>query len=201
MNKQLNVSIIIVGLYASLLSFLHGLFEIFQGYNEISQIFIYAIDKSNQTTEMWHGNFPAMTIIPNYLLTGIIVCIVSVFTIFYLLINRHRFIILFSIAIILLLCGGGFIPPFLLIITSFACLLMKRKFKKVKNTIFKKYVEIVRNVSIAVLILWSILEWILGYYFNSILVNISTTLFLFGLILPIFIIFIGFVNDKIDKFA
>lgn len=198
MNRSLKISIIIVGLYASLLSFLHGLFEILQGYNNTNNILIYAISKSNQTTEIWHGNFPAMTIIPNYLFSGISVCLISVFIIFYLFRKRYRFIVLFPISIILLLFGGGFIPPFLLVITSFSCLLINKKSKKIKNTVFQKCAKMIWHISITILILWSISEWILGYYFNSILVSISTTLFLFGIILPIFIILMGFLNDKMS---
>jgi hypothetical protein len=53
----------------------HGLFEILQGNNSTNGLFIAAIGDSQK---MWtHGNEPAFTLIPNFLLTGIAAMLVG----------------------------------------------------------------------------------------------------------------------------
>jgi hypothetical protein len=77
MENFKNKSILIIGLYSSILSLLHGIFELLHGNLQIDGNLIYAISRDNQIGEKWHGNFPAFTIVQNYLITGILVCIMS----------------------------------------------------------------------------------------------------------------------------
>ena len=88
MNKSVRLSVFIAGAYACIIGFLHGVFEVMQGNVSTNGILIYAISKVSQKNEMWHGNFPAMTIFPNFLITGIFVIFISMTIIFYLFIKN-----------------------------------------------------------------------------------------------------------------
>ena len=86
----------------------HGFFEALQGNVPTGGLFIFAIGESQK---MWpHGNEPAFTLIPNFLLTGIAAMIVGLTIILWSLGFVHKkngptvFILLF---VLLLLVGGG----------------------------------------------------------------------------------------------
>ncbi|MBP7554229.1 MAG: hypothetical protein KA885_12460, partial [Spirochaetes bacterium] len=56
-------------------------------------------------------------------------------------------------------------------------------------------------MSIFTLFFIAFMEWIIGYFVNDIMVKIGFILFLTGLLLPIFIIVTGMLNDIINKRA
>lgn len=86
----------------------HGFFEVLQGNVATDGLFIEAIGEAQR---MWsHGNEPAFTLIPNFLVTGIAAMIVGLIVIVWSLffVQKQRgptvFLLLF---ILLLLVGGG----------------------------------------------------------------------------------------------
>jgi len=197
-NKTLKLSVIIVGIYASVLSLLHGIFEMAQGSVKIDAILIYAISREGQVGEMWHGNFPAMTILPNFFISGLLVSLISLGSIFYLLRTAsYSRLILLGLSFALLLFGGGFVPFFLLLMTTLASLWIDKNIRHPQAASYH-WMRVIWQLSIIVLIVWSILEWILGFYINPFLVSIGTALFLFGIILPLFILFMGAMNDRFN---
>lgn len=96
--------------------FEHGLFEALQGSTPTNGFFIQAIEK---TTQRWaYGGEDALTIIPNFLVTGIASISVSVFIIIWsvlLVHRRHGPAVLLLLFVLLTLVGGGigFIPFFI----------------------------------------------------------------------------------------
>jgi len=204
MNNSVKISLIIVGLYECILSLLHGIFEMLQGFTSTNGIFIYAISKINQGKEMWHGNFPAITILPNFLITGFCSILLSVLIFLYLFTRKntkYNIYILIGLSILLLLFGGGFVPFFLLMITSFSSLIINKKFNYRENKVPKNIFKIIWIMSIFTLFFIAFMEWIIGYFVNDIMVKIGFILFLTGLLLPIFIIVTGMLNDIINKRA
>lgn len=108
---------VILGIALAITGIHHGVFEILQGNTPTNGMLIESIGESHR---MWlHGNDPAFTLIPNFLVTGIVTVLVGIliiiWTVFY--INRKYglagFLILF---ITLTLTGGGigFIPFYIL---------------------------------------------------------------------------------------
>lgn len=102
---------------ASVLGVLAGLVGVYHGYNEILQgsvatggIFINAIGPPCQ------GNacFPAMTLVPDFYLTGLTAVSISLVIAVWstLFINRKNGgVVLIVLSIVQLLVGGGFLPP------------------------------------------------------------------------------------------
>jgi hypothetical protein len=64
-----------VGVYGGLLGMEHGIGEILQGDGAPSGILINAIGP--QAKDMWQGREPALTIIPNFFVAGVLAIIVS----------------------------------------------------------------------------------------------------------------------------
>jgi len=112
-----------IGTIAGLISALHGYGEIAHANNKITG-FLFEANTGrslfNVPSDQWTG-WIAMTIIPNLLITGIIVIIFSIIFIIWAIafINRKNGgIVLIILSIVLIPIGGGFIPPVLGIIAG-----------------------------------------------------------------------------------
>jgi hypothetical protein len=98
-----------VGVLAGLLGIEHGLFETLQGNVAPSGLMIDAIGPQAGVA----GSEPALTIIPNYFITGVFAIIVSIIVIIWAAVfleRRHGGAILILLSIVQLLVGGGIAP-------------------------------------------------------------------------------------------
>ena len=108
MNKSTRINVATLGTIFGISGMSHGFFEMLQGNAPTNGFYIFAIGEAQK---MWpHGNEPAFTLIPNFLLTGIAAMIVGLTLLVLSLGFVHKkkgptvFILLF---ILLLLVGGG----------------------------------------------------------------------------------------------
>jgi hypothetical protein len=108
MNKATRINVATLGTIFGISGMSHGFFEALQGNVPTGGLFIYAIGEAQK---MWpHGNEPAFTFLPTFLLAGIASMIVGLTLIIWSLRFVHKkngptvFLILF---IVLLLVGGG----------------------------------------------------------------------------------------------
>jgi hypothetical protein len=101
----------VVGVIAGLIGVYHGYNETLQGSTAPSSIFINAVGPPCQ------GNcFPAMTLLPSFLLAGVLAIIFGLIIVVWSVAfvkRKNGGIALILISIILLLVGGGFLPPIL----------------------------------------------------------------------------------------
>jgi len=109
----------IYGVIVGLAGIEHGYFEILQGNVAPSGIMIDAIGPANK---MWEGaSERALTVIPNYFVTGIIAMIVGLIVIIWsaaFIQRKYGSLILILLSIVLLLFGGGIAPIDLAIIAG-----------------------------------------------------------------------------------
>lgn len=108
MNKATTIIVATLGVIFGISGMNHGFFEILQGNVPTGGLFISAIGEAQK---MWtHGNELAFTLIPNFLMTGIVTMIVGLAIIIWSLGFVHKkngsvvFILLFML---LLIVGGG----------------------------------------------------------------------------------------------
>jgi hypothetical protein len=73
----LRVTTAFLGIYAGLIAIQHGIFEILQGSRAPGSLLFNAIGPPCQAEAVWHACFPAMTLIPNLLITGIAAILVG----------------------------------------------------------------------------------------------------------------------------
>lgn len=118
MSESKKKTTIILGISLAIAGIHHGFFEILQGNNPTNGTFIESIGPEHR---MWvHGNDPAMTLIPNFLFTGITAILIGLAIIFWVIFYIDKkygpsvFLLLFMF---LTLSGGGigYIPFFILI--------------------------------------------------------------------------------------
>jgi hypothetical protein len=110
----------IYGIYAGILGVEHGFFETLQGNTAPAHLRIFAVSRE---LPFPFGHEPAMTLIPNYMATGIAAMLCGLA----ICVWSSRFVrgkrgevVLASLSVLLLLAGGGFGPISLLVVACIA---------------------------------------------------------------------------------
>jgi hypothetical protein len=114
MNKATTKLFLTLGILAGIMGIEHGIGEVLEGNRLTDGIFILSWPDS-AFFEIMAGE-PAMTVIPNYLLTGLLAILFSGLFLTVLArlgLNRRAIPLLFALLILMLLAGGGFGPPIL----------------------------------------------------------------------------------------
>ncbi len=111
---------LIFGILAGLGGLTHGMGEVLQGNVKPGGIIINSWTQGPIATNM--GGEPAMTIVPNLLVTGILTILVSLAVVVWaaLVHNKNSGRILILLSVIMLLVGGGFGPPIIGILAGVA---------------------------------------------------------------------------------
>jgi prolipoprotein diacylglyceryltransferase len=107
----------IIGVVSGLLGAFHGYNEILQGSTVPSGILINAVGPPCQG----NGCYPAMTIVPNFLYSGVLAVIVSLVILLWaagFVQRKNGGLILIVLSVVQLLVGGGFLPPLLGIVAG-----------------------------------------------------------------------------------
>jgi hypothetical protein len=116
-TKATRVVVSTLGVLVGLAGMEHGYFEMLQGNAKPSSIFIEAIGPAQRFWE--YGTERALTIVPNFLLTGILAMTVGLLAVIWasMYIDRkYGAPVLLLLLIVLWLVGGGFGPVFLSIL-------------------------------------------------------------------------------------
>lgn len=111
--KAMRITASLVGIYAGVLGAAHGIYEIQQGSVAPDGVLIEAIGSCKAET-VAHACLPAMTLVPNLRVSGMLAVLVGVMVALWagLSIERRRGpLVLGGLAVALLLVGGGFLPP------------------------------------------------------------------------------------------
>ena len=117
MNKATTKLFLTLGILAGIMGIEHGIGEVLEGNRPTDGVFILSWPDS-AFFEIMSGE-PALTIIPNYLMTGILAIFFSSIFLFTLVksnLDGKAVTLLFALLIFMLLTGGGFGPPILGII-------------------------------------------------------------------------------------
>jgi hypothetical protein len=126
-NRATRVVVAGMGVICGLIGIQHGLFEILQGNIPTGGIMIDAIGPE---LELWEGaRETALTLIPNFLVTGICATLVSLLVIVWSVGFVHRkygALILFALSVVGLLVGWGITPFEISILASLAATRINR---------------------------------------------------------------------------
>ena len=114
MNKATTRLFLTLGVLAGIMGIEHGIGEVLEGYRPTDSVFILSWPDS-AFFEIMSGE-PAMTMIPNYFVTGLFAIFFScVFLVVFVKpsLDRKAILVLFALLIFMLLTGAGFGPPIL----------------------------------------------------------------------------------------
>lgn len=202
MNKSTRIATSIIGVYAGILGIIHGYFEIQQGTVVVTGIMVNAIGIPCQPNTVWHACLPAMTFLPNFLSSGIAAVIISFIALIWaaaFIQRKHGNLVLILLSVLMLIFGAGFVPSYTAIIAGIFAAQIHARISLQTTLVTKNILGLLswfRLLTLAAFLIWSIGGWILGYFFNDVMINLSTFLFLFCDIgLPLFAVITDLAYD------
>jgi len=161
------------GFVAGLGGLEHGYFEILQGNARPDSIMIASMGAPCVPEEIWNLCEPAMTIIPNFLVTGILTMVLGLVTIVWALAfvhRRHGGAILASLSVGLLLIGGGLFPPGIGIIGGLLGTKINTPMRKRPSAVWRMLAKMWPWALVAFLI-WLFAQFLVGSLFNQFLME------------------------------
>ena len=120
-NHAIRVVAATLGVLVGLAGIDHGIFEILQGNTRPDGLMIAAIGPAQRFWQ--YGEETALTIIPNYLVTGILAVVFGLLVMTWSLVfidRKYGSGVLMLLSVILFLVGGGFAPIFMAALASLA---------------------------------------------------------------------------------
>jgi hypothetical protein len=205
MNKATQTSASALGIYAGLLGIEHGFFEFLQGDVPTKGILIHAMGPTCHPEAFWHACFPALTLLPNFQVTGLLAIIIGLSVLIWaagFIHRKHGGLILILLSALMLPVGGGFVPVFVGITAGLAGTRIhaslngwQRLPENLIETLSKLWPWI-----LILLLVWFPTSWIVGYFFNQIMLNLGVLpFFFFDIGLPILIVCSATSFDNLSK--
>ena len=158
------------GIAAGIAGIEHGYFEILQGNTKPESLMIASMGHPCVPEEVWNACEPAMTVIPNFLLTGILAVTIGLLVLIWsaaFVGKKNGGMILILLSVALLLFGGGLFPPLIGIIGGVAGL-------KINKPLTGKQAKgLVGGAArlwpwpLVIFMVWIIGQWPAGYFFND----------------------------------
>ena len=164
-----------LGVVAGLAGLEHGYFEVLQGnIRPTAMAFPSWGPVLCDPEEAWHACEPAMSILPNFLITGILTILISLAIIVWaglFLQRKHGGWVLISLSIALLLFGGGLFPPIVGIVGSVAGIRIKKKLSGQPGNV-THLASTLWPWPLIILVSWLFGQFIIGHFFNDFLKSI-----------------------------
>ncbi|MBN1122666.1 MAG: hypothetical protein JXJ17_16430 [Anaerolineae bacterium] len=185
MNRAVQTTALVFGIFAGGASIEHGIFEILQGPTRPEGIMIASMGPPCDPELVWNACEPAMTIIPSFLISGILSVAVGLMVLIWSLafLNRkHGGWVLLGLSITMLLVGGGIFPPLIGIVGGVVGTGIDRQLKPPGRA--AGFFAALWPWTLIVFSIWLLAQWIVGYYFNDFIRNSIWGI----LLIPVFII-------------
>jgi hypothetical protein len=190
---------------AGLLGMEHGFFETLQGNLTPPSVVISAMGPPCQANRVWNGCEPAMTIIPSFFVTGVLAIIVGVIVLAWaaaFVQRRNGGSVLMLLSITLFAVGGGFASAQVGIIAGVAGVWIGAPFTWSRAHLpvnSPRFLASLWPWSLIAYVVWFPGEWILGYFFNTYLLNLGLVSLFFDLGLGLLAVMTGFAHDNRRK--
>lgn len=173
MNPSIRILSLSFGIFAAIGGLEHGYFEVLQGHITPESIMIQSMGSPCIPEEVWHLCEPAMTIMPDMFITGILSISLGLLTLIwsvFFIQRQYGGWILMGFSILLLLFGGGIFPPIIGMIGGIIGTRINKPLKWGRSTFTKRLARFLSLLWPWVLIIffvWLFSQWTIGYYFNE----------------------------------
>jgi hypothetical protein len=163
-----------LGVVAGIAGLEHGYFEFLQGNTTTPGLAFPSWGPPCIPEEIWHACEPAMSIIPNFLITGILAMLLSLALIVWavwFVQRRHGGWVQMALSVLLLLFGGGFFPPIVGFVGGLAGTQIHRPLlgRPTRLTLFTAKLW---PWTLVIFIAWMLGQFPFGYFFNDFLHSI-----------------------------
>ena len=183
MRKATRIIAASFGIFAGFGGLEHVYFEMLQGNVRPESIMIASMGAPCVPEEIWHVCEPAMTIIPNFLVTGILAMVLGLVTMVWAAAFVQRQpggTILALLSFGLLLFGGGIFPPVIGIIGGVVGTRINTPLQKQPAPVWVMLAKL-WPWTIVVFFVWLFGQFVIGYFFNEFLMES-------GLLIPVLIL-------------
>lgn len=160
------------GVAAGIAGLEHGYFEILQGNNQPESLMIASMGPPCVPEEVWNACEPAMTIIPNFLITGILSVIISLLILIWTVAfiqRKYGGVILVLLSVALLLFGGGIFPPLIGMIGGLAGTKINKPLTGVQPNRITRFEAKLWPWPLVIFMVWIFGQFLVGYFFNEFL--------------------------------
>lgn len=188
------------GLFAGFGGPEHGYFEILQGNVRPEGLIIASMGPPCDPETAWHICEPAMTVVPSFLITGILATVVGLLTMIWsaaFVQRRHGGLVLMLLSVALLLGGGGLFPPVIGFIAGVVATRINVPLTRRPGSVLSFLAKLWPWPLVAFFV-WVFGQFVVGYFFNDLLQQTSflSPLMIFGLL--VLAIFTAYAYDARD---
>jgi hypothetical protein len=163
-----------LGLVAGIAGLEHGYFEILQGNTRPASLMFVSMGPPCVPEQIWNACEPAMSILPNFLITGILAVLLGMAMMAWAAAFMQRKnggvgLILLSVA--LLLFGGGFFPPLIGLVGGAAGMQINKPLAGKPGGV-TRWVAKLWPWPLVIFLVWVLGQFPVGYFFNDFLKSI-----------------------------
>ena len=177
MRKATRIVAASLGVFAGIGGPEHGVFEILQGHVKPDAVVIAAMGPPCDPESVWNLCEPAMTIVPSFLVTGILATVLGILTIAWAAFfahRRHGGPVLMLLSIGLLLFGGGLFPPVIGIVSGVIATRINVPLHRVPGRRPGRASRFLAGLwpwSLVAFFVWVFGQFAVGYFFNEFLIT------------------------------
>jgi hypothetical protein len=175
MRKATKTVALWFGVTAGLAAFEHGFFEILQGnVRPAGLMFPSWGAEVCDPARAWHACEPAMSLLSNFLASGILTILFSLAVIAWsgwFIQHKQGGLILILLAVALLLVGGGFFPPVIALVGGLAGTQINRPLNARPGG-FIRFAAKLWPWPLVIYLVWTVGQFPFGYFFNDFLKSI-----------------------------
>jgi len=198
MRKATRIVASVLGIFAAFGGPEHGYFEILQGNVRPPSLMFPSMGAPCVPEQIWHSCEPAITILPNLLLAGILASILGIVTMIWagaFVHTKYGGPVLILLSVALLLTGGGVIPPIIGIIAGVVATQINVPLTGQRPNIVLRFFAKLWPWPLVIFLVWIFGQLLFGYLINEFLME-SGLLFLVLIVgLLALIIVSGFARD------
>jgi hypothetical protein len=197
MRKATRIVALALGVFAGFGGPEHGYFEMLQGHVRPDTLMIAAMGPPCDPEQVWNLCEPAMTVIPSFLITGIVATVLGLFTMIWAAAFIHQksggmVMILLSIA--LLLFGGGIFPPVIGIVAGLVATRINAPLHRQSGRVLS-FLARLWPWPLVIFFVWAFGQFLVGHYFNEFLMASGFLVPLIMIGLLVLSILCGYASD------
>ena len=201
MRKATRAVAAALGLLGGIAGLEHGYFEILQGSTQPASLMFPSMGPPCAPQIAWSACEPAMTLLPNLLVTGILTVLLGLLIMLWsaaFVQRKNGGGILILQSVLQLLLGGGFFPPLIGILGGVAGTQINKPLGERPAGGLVRLAAKLWPWPLAILVVWLLAQFPVGYFFNDFLKSIiGYALVLIVLLLPLSI-YTGYAHDALN---
>ena len=170
MRKATRIVSTVLGILAGIAGLEHGFFETLQGNTRPAGLMFPSWGPQVcDPAKIWHACEPAMSVLPNFLATGILTLVLSLVVLVWsaaYIQGKAGGVVLIVLCVARLLLGGGFFPPLIGLVAGAAATAILKPFSRPPSGL-QRFIARLWPWPLVLLTAWLVLQFPVGALFND----------------------------------